>query len=129
MSIKSSLTKAFICLFEEKYPGVTVTPTYASSGDLQTQIEGMKNHVKVCHGDFNPSNVIITSDNVPYIIDWAHVTQGNASADAARTYLLYCLNGDKETAEQYLDLFCKKSGIDKRNIQKYFMQKQQKSKP
>jgi molybdate transport system substrate-binding protein len=26
-------------MFEEKYPGVKVTPTYASSGDLQTQIE------------------------------------------------------------------------------------------
>ena len=26
-------------MFEEKYPGATVTPTYASSGDLQTQIE------------------------------------------------------------------------------------------
>jgi molybdate transport system substrate-binding protein len=26
-------------LFEQKYPGVKVTPTYASSGDLQTQIE------------------------------------------------------------------------------------------
>ena len=93
--------------------------SYTVKYDLQTQIDGMKNHVKVCHGDFNPSNIIITEDNVPYIIDWAHVTQGNASADAARTYLLYCLHGDKETAEQYLDLFCKKSGIDKRNIQKW----------
>ena len=26
-------------MFEQKYPGVKVTPTYASSGDLQTQIE------------------------------------------------------------------------------------------
>ena len=26
-------------MFEEKYPGVKVVPTYASSGDLQTQIE------------------------------------------------------------------------------------------
>ena len=87
--------------------------------DLQTQIDGMKNHVKVCHGDFNTSNIIITEDGKPFIIDWAHVTQGNASADAARTYLLYCLNGDKATAEAYLDLFCNKSGIDKRNIQKW----------
>lgn len=29
---------------------------------------------KVCHGDFNPSNVIITDSGKPYIIDWAHAT-------------------------------------------------------
>ena len=74
--------------------------------DLHTRLEGMPRHNKVCHGDFNPSNIIISSDGTPFIIDWAHVTQGNASADVARTYLLFCLSGQKETAEKYLDLFC-----------------------
>ena len=55
--------------------------------DLHTRLESMPKHNKVCHGDFNPSNVIITDDGTPYIIDWSHATQGNASADAARTYL------------------------------------------
>ena len=79
--------------------------------DLHTRLDGMPKHNKVCHGDLNPSNIIITSDNMPYIIDWAHVTQGNASADAARTYLLFWLSGDIEGARVYLDLFCKKSQI------------------
>ena len=57
--------------------------------ELHTRLEGMPKHKKVCHGDFNPSNVIITEDGTPYIIDWSHATQGNASADAARTYLLF----------------------------------------
>ena len=87
--------------------------------DLHTRLVGMPKHKKVCHGDFNPSNIIITADGTPYIIDWSHATQGNASADAARTYLLFCLEGDRETAEKYLDLFCKKSDTAKQYVQKW----------
>ncbi|MBO5360807.1 MAG: phosphotransferase, partial [Clostridia bacterium] len=53
--------------------------------DLHTRLEGMPKHNKVCHGDFNPSNIIIAEDGTAYILDWSHATQGNASADAART--------------------------------------------
>ena len=87
--------------------------------ELHVRLDGMPKHNKVCHGDFNPSNVIITSDGTPYIIDWAHATQGNASADAARTYLLFCLNGEYETAKKYLDLFCRKSDTAKQYVQKW----------
>ena len=38
-SLKNVYDDELIPMFEEKYPGVKVTPTYASSGDLQTQIE------------------------------------------------------------------------------------------
>jgi molybdate transport system substrate-binding protein len=38
-SLKNVYDEKLIPMFEEKYPGVKVTPTYASSGDLQTQIE------------------------------------------------------------------------------------------
>ena len=61
--------------------------------DLHTRLEGMPKHNKVCHGDFRPSNVIISEDGTPYVIDWSHATQGNASADAARTYLLLLAQG------------------------------------
>lgn len=87
--------------------------------ELHTRLEGMPKHNKVCHGDFNPSNIIVKADGTAYIIDWAHVTQGNASADVARTYLLFYLNGDKETAEKYLDMFSKKSDTAKQYIQKW----------
>lgn len=87
--------------------------------DLHTRLEGMPKHDKVCHGDFNPSNVIINNEGKAYIIDWSHVTQGNASADAARTYLLFCLSGKKDLAEKYLSLFCKKSDTAKQYIQKW----------
>ncbi|MBO5783624.1 MAG: phosphotransferase [Clostridia bacterium] len=87
--------------------------------ELHTRLEGMPKHKKVCHGDFNPSNIIIDNSGTPYIIDWAHATQGNASADAARTYLLFWLNGDEEGAKTYLDLFSKKSNTAKQYIQKW----------
>lgn len=79
--------------------------------ELQARLEGMPNHVKLCHGDFNPSNVIVTDSGEMFIIDWSHATQGNASADVARTYLIFKLAGDDEIAEKYLSLFCKKTGI------------------
>ncbi len=87
--------------------------------ELHTRLESMPKHKKVCHGDFNPSNIIITKDGTPYIIDWSHATQGNASADAARTYLLFMLEGNKEKAEKYLNLFCKKSDTAKQYVQKW----------
>lgn len=87
--------------------------------DLHTRLEGMPKHKKVCHGDFNPSNIIITENGAPYIIDWAHATQGNASADAARTYLLFWLSGDTDIAKKYLNLFCTKSNTAMQYVQKW----------
>ena len=87
--------------------------------DLHTRLESMPKHNKICHGDFNPSNVIIAEDGTPYILDWSHATQGNASADVARTYLLFWLSGDSEGAELYLDTFCKKSNTQKQYVQKW----------
>ena len=87
--------------------------------DLHTRLEGMPKHNKICHGDFNPSNIIISEDGTPYIIDWSHVTQGNASADVARTYLLFWLNGDIDGAKEYLDVFCEKSNTAKQYVQKW----------
>lgn len=87
--------------------------------DLHTRLEGMPKHNKVCHGDFNPSNIIIKDDGTPFILDWSHATQGNASADVARTYLLFYLEGNIDGANKYLDLFCKKSDTAKQYIQKW----------
>ena len=87
--------------------------------ELMQRLEGMKNHTKLCHGDFNPSNVIIKDDGEVYVIDWSHVTQGNASADAARTFLLFSIEGKSELAEKYINLFSEKSGITKANIQRW----------
>ena len=87
--------------------------------DLHTRLESMPKHNKVCHGDFNPSNIIVDETGTPYILDWSHATQGNASADVARTYLIFWLNGDTEGAEFYLNTFCQKSNTAKQYVQKW----------
>jgi tRNA A-37 threonylcarbamoyl transferase component Bud32 len=95
--------------------GLDATTRY----ELHTRLEGMPNHKKVCHGDFNPTNIIINNEGIPYILDWSHATQGNASADVARTYLLFCLSGDTKNADKYLNMFCKKSDTPKQYVQKW----------
>ena len=87
--------------------------------ELLQRLEGMKDHTKLCHGDFNPSNVIITPEGEHYIIDWSHATEGNASADSARTFLIFSMEGKTKLADKYLELFAKKSNIDKANIQRW----------
>ena len=77
--------------------------------DLHVRLDGLPRHTKLCHGDFQPSNILITKEGTPYIIDWSHATQGNGSADAARTYLLFKLHKQDELAEKYLRLFCTKT--------------------
>ena len=67
--------------------------------ELHTRLAAMPKHNKVCHGDFNPSNIIITEEGKAYILDW--------------------LEGNIEGAEKYLNLFCKKSDTAKQYVQKW----------
>ena len=87
--------------------------------ELHTRLDSMPKHVHLCHGDFNPTNIIITADGTPYIIDWAHATQGNSSADVARSYLLFYLAGKPELGEKYLKLYCKKSDTAIQDVQRW----------
>lgn len=84
--------------------------------DLYERLDSMPKHSKLCHGDFEPANIIIGEDKTPYIIDWSHASIGSASADAARTYLLFWMRGDITGAERYLELFCQKTGTDKEYV-------------
>lgn len=86
--------------------------------ELRTRLSSMPKHNKVLHGDFDPSNIIIDNEGKVYILDWSHATQGNASADAATTYLLLTLKNPK-MAEMYLTLFCEKSDTAKQYVQKW----------
>jgi len=87
--------------------------------ELQTRLESRPKHNKVCHGDFFFSNIIVKPDGTPYILDWSHATQGNASADVARTYLLFWLSGDIAGAEQYLKLYAEKTGTPKHYVKSW----------
>jgi thiamine kinase-like enzyme len=95
--------------------GLDATARY----ELSTRLASLPKHTKLCHGDFNPSNIIITDKDEAYIIDWSHAAQGNASADAAQTYLLFWLAGNIDAADAYLEKFCTKSDTAKQYVQKW----------
>lgn len=79
--------------------------------ELLTRLETMPKHVKLCHGDLTPDNIII-NDEGAFVVDWLKAKQGNASADVAKTYLRMCLSHHTEYAEKYLKLYCRKTGTD-----------------
>lgn len=83
--------------------------------ELEMRLDGMPNETHVCHGNYNPSNVIVAEDGTLYACDWAHATQGSGACDAAISYLLFALTS-KERAEKYLDLYCKKSDTPKQIV-------------
>ena len=84
--------------------------------DLHIRLDALPRHKKLCHGDFQPSNIILTKDHKPYIIDWSHAAQGIAGADAARTYLIFAFQGKEELAEKYLKLYCEKTDTEEQYI-------------
>ena len=86
--------------------------------ELLTRLESMPKHFKLLHGDLRPSNIIVKDDGSMYLIDWVHASQGNASADVARTYtILYLKN--KDAAEKYYNDFCSKTNTDKSYVHKW----------
>lgn len=104
--------------FKRKISDLTILEE-GTKYELLQKLEGMKNHTKLCHGDFNPSNIIFDANGNYHVIDWAHVTAGNASADAARTFLLFSIDNKTELANKYLQLFSTKSGIEIKYIQSW----------
>lgn len=87
--------------------------------ELLMRLEGMPTHFKLCHGDFDPSNIILGEDGKDYIIDWSHATTGNGSADAARTYLMFKLRGNGELADKYMDCYCKLNNTTRHYVSKW----------
>ena len=74
--------------------------------DLHMRLQALPRGKSLCHGDFNPTNVIITPRGDWRVIDWSHVRLGDPLADVARTYLLFWLSGHVKAAEQYVALMC-----------------------
>lgn len=87
--------------------------------DLSMRLDGMRPHTHVLHGDFFPSNVLLTPNGVPYILDWSHASQGNATADAAKSYLLFRLEGMNEFAEAYIAEFCRQAGVTRAYVNEW----------
>lgn len=80
--------------------------------DYAVRLADMPRHASVCHGDFNPSNVIVDKRGIPFILDWSHASQGSASADSAKTYLSFVLSGENVRANDYLKRYCELTKTD-----------------
>jgi aminoglycoside phosphotransferase (APT) family kinase protein len=87
--------------------------------ELHRRLDSLERRTDLCHGDFNPSNIIITEQDEAFVIDWSHATQGNAAADAAQTYLLFWLAGRIDAADAYLERFCAASDTAKQAVQQW----------
>lgn len=86
--------------------------------ELLTRLNKMPAHSNLCHGDLSPDNIII-GENSAFVVDWFKAKQGNAFADAAKTYLNFCLKHHTEWAEKYLKIYCAKSNIETGDIREW----------
>lgn len=86
--------------------------------EILAALDSAPRHKKLCHGDFTPHNIIVTPKGETYVVDWNHATQGNASADIARTYMWLCLH-HPELAEKYVALFGKATGTTREYFEKW----------
>ena len=87
--------------------------------DLHMKLQSFARGKALCHGDFNPTNVIITPKGDWRVIDWSHVRLGDPLADVARTYLLFWLSGHVAAAEKYMALMCEALKVKLADIQKW----------
>lgn len=70
----------------------------------------------LCHGDLFPSNIIISDDSQPYIIDWSHASLGSKFADVCSSYLDLWIVFSKELAEHYLDIYNQKTSSSRDDV-------------
>ncbi len=85
--------------------------------DLLEMLNSSPKHKKVCHGNFTPHNVLFSPQGIK-LLDWNHATQGNASADVARTYLwlkLYL----PDFADFYVNQFCEKTNTSSQYVKNW----------
>jgi len=54
---------------------------------IMTALESMPDDNKLCHGDFHPENILMTTQG-EIVIDWIDASNGNPLADVARTTIL-----------------------------------------
>ena len=87
--------------------------------ELQMRLNGMPTHFKLCHGDYDPSNIIVTADVSYCVLDWSQATTVNGWADAARTYLIFKLKGKDDLAEKYMNLYCEINNTTRHYVSKW----------
>lgn len=86
----------------------------AMRSTLRTRICSVPDGDRLCHGSFDPANIILTPEGEASILGWANASRGCPEADAACTALRLRLQGIDP--EQYLRLFGQESGHSREEI-------------
>lgn len=86
---------------------------------LLARLEELPGGDALCHGDFVPSNLLLSDEGKNFVLDWSHAFLGNADADTACTLLALWAESGRRTAGSYLSLACAQSGTAKENILRF----------
>jgi serine/threonine protein kinase len=87
---------------------------------LLAGLEKMKFSSEICHLDFVPSNIIITEDGAPMVIDWGSALSGSPLADVSGTYLLMKIRAREAFAEEYLGFYLSKTKKERGHLEEWF---------
>ena len=71
------------------------------------------------HGDFTPSNILITEKGEMAVVDWSHASAGNPLFDVVNTYISFRLEDKQDYADNYLDTYVKLTDHTKEEILEY----------
>lgn len=85
-------------------------------GELSDKIKRLPSGNILCHGDFHPYNIILTSEKGPVIIDFANICKAPKEYDAARTYFLL---KEAVTEKPVAELYLKKMQLEYSDIRIY----------
>ena len=85
----------------------------------KAKLDALSGDMYVCHGLLEPSNIIITDDGVPYLLDWMGASVGSIAVDAAASFLSLQLRYHQEIAEQYLHTFCQKIKMETAHVREW----------
>ncbi len=78
--------------------------------EILAGLEKLPDGICLCHGDYTLSNVVVSTDDQYYIIDWAKASLGPGNYDAAMSYIIIGRSLDSEASKMYLSAYCKASG-------------------
>ena len=72
----------------------------------------------LCHLDYHPLNIMYSTEERYYIIDWVDAKLGNPIFDYAKTYVLLYQYASSRTSQKYLTLLKKDSDINLKDFEK-----------
>ncbi len=106
-------TSVALCRQRDKLAAAIENPNLSDAVRrmLKNQAEALPDADCICHGDFHPSNIMITPNGTPYILDCPLAFAGDPLLDVAIGYRKLSLH-IPDMAEAYLSFYCADSGTD-----------------